>query len=138
MAFKEKLRRTKNFISHDIWEMEGEGLSRGKGFLLSRGQVAIMVLREFMADKCLLQASALTYATLLAIVPLFALTFSVLSGLGVQNTLQPILLEQLTIGSEEIVNQIIHYINNTNFARLGVVGGEGIRGRGAERSLRLA
>ena len=121
-GFKEKIRQIQNFLDKGIWEVESSGLSRTRGFLLRQGQLVLLVYREFMADGCLLRASALTYATLLAIVPLFALAFAVLSGLGVQKTLQPMLLEQITIGSQEIVNQILTYIENTNFTRLGAVG----------------
>jgi membrane protein len=84
--------------------------------------VAILVVRDFQADRCLLRASALTYATLLSIVPVFALTFSLLKGLGVQNTLEPIILKEIAIGSEQIVTEIIRYINNTNVGRLGTIG----------------
>lgn len=117
----DRIRKTRDFLRGGIWE-EREELSRGRGALLRGGQLAVVVLREFVADQCLLRASALTYATLLSIVPLFALTFSVLTGLGVQNTLQPLLLEKLTGGGEEIVTAIVGYINNTNFGRLGVAG----------------
>lgn len=117
----EKIRRTRAFLRAGIWEDHPE-LPRRRRVLLRALQLAAVVLREFMADQCLLRASALTYATLLSIVPLLALTFSVLTGLGVQNTLQPIILEKLTVGGEEIVNAIIGYLNNTNFSRLGVAG----------------
>lgn len=122
MKLGEKIRRARAFLRGGLWEAETEGLSRAQRALLRGAQLVAVVLREFVADQCLLRASALTYATLLSIVPLFALTFSVLTGLGVQNTLQPILLEKITGGGEEIVNAIVGYINNTNFGRLGVAG----------------
>ncbi len=48
--------------------------------------------------------------------------FSVLKGFGVQNTLEPLILERIAVGSEEIVDNIITYINNTNVGSLGTVG----------------
>lgn len=70
----------------------------------------------------MLRASALTFTTLLSLVPLLALMFSVLKGFGVQNQLEPVLLEHLAVGGGEVVSRIIEYINNTNVARLGSYG----------------
>ena len=70
----------------------------------------------------MLRASALTFTTLLSLVPLLALVFSVLKGFGVQNELEPLLLEQLAVGGGEAVTKIVEYINNTNVARLGTYG----------------
>jgi len=52
------------------------------------GQVPCHGGWRFYADNCLLQASALAYASLLSLVPLFALMFAVLKGLGVQRRLE--------------------------------------------------
>jgi membrane protein len=48
--------------------------------------------------------------------------FSVLKGLGVQNRLEPLILEHIAVGSEEVIVRVIEYINNTNVARLGTFG----------------
>ncbi|RME40619.1 MAG: YihY/virulence factor BrkB family protein, partial [Deltaproteobacteria bacterium] len=63
-----------------------------------------------------------TYTSLLSFVPLLALMFAVLKGLGVQNRLEPLLLEHIAVGGEEFVGRIIEYINNTNVGRLGTFG----------------
>ncbi|HDR46455.1 MAG TPA: YihY/virulence factor BrkB family protein, partial [Geoalkalibacter subterraneus] len=86
------------------------------------GQVATLVIRDFFTDRCLLRASALTYASVLAIVPLLALMFALLKGFGVQNQLEPLILEHIAVGSDQIVSQIVAYIDNTNVGRLGMVG----------------
>ncbi len=123
MAEKEDLwKRIRAFLHQDLWELEISERSRVRLFLVRQVQVAVVVWRDFFNDHCLLRASALTYTTLLAIVPLLALMFSVLKGLGVQNTLQPIILDQIAIGSEQVVTAIVEYINNTNVGRLGTVG----------------
>jgi len=121
-GFSEKLEKIKSFLRRDVWEFEVGELSRVRAFLLRQVQVAVLVGRDFYADRCMLRASALTYTTLLSIIPLLALMFSLLKGLGVQNTLEPIILEKIAIGSEQIVTEIIRYINNTNVGRLGAIG----------------
>jgi len=119
---KERWQKIRHFLVRGVWEIDPRDLRRGKLFLLHHAQLVTLVVRDFFADRCMLRASALTYTTLLSIVPLLALMFSVLKGLGVQNTLEPLLLEQLAVGSEAIVDNIITYINNTNVGRLGTVG----------------
>jgi membrane protein len=120
--WRNKLKRIWVFLSRGIWEIDAHELTRWRLFLLRQAQIASLVGRDFFADHCMLRASALTYSTLLSIVPLLALMFALLKGLGVQNVLEPIILERLAIGSEQIITAIIRYINNTNVGQLGAVG----------------
>jgi len=97
--------------------------SRGaKGSVLRFFRAAAFVSLNFLEHKCLLRATALSFTTILSLVPLFALAFAVLKGLGVQNTLEPLILEHLTAGSGEVAERIISYINNTKMASLGAIG----------------
>ncbi|ORJ62846.1 YhjD/YihY/BrkB family envelope integrity protein [Geothermobacter hydrogeniphilus] len=112
----------RDFFKTGIWRIKPEELSFGQRFLLRLGQVAARVGHDFIADRCLLRASALTYTSLLSFIPMLALMFAVLKGLGVQNRLEPVLLEHIAVGSEQALSKIIEYINNTNVGRLGTFG----------------
>ncbi len=74
-------------------------------------------------DKIFLRASALTYTTVLSVVPFLAVAFSVLKGFGFQNTdfIRDMLL-RVAAGREQVVDYIITYINQTNVRTLGVMG----------------
>lgn len=76
----------------------------------------------FKRESCLEKAAALTYSTLLALVPLLAIMFALLKGLGVHNTMEPLLLKYLASGSDEVVSRVLGYINNTNVGSLGALG----------------
>ncbi|MDD2558669.1 MAG: YihY/virulence factor BrkB family protein, partial [Desulfuromonas sp.] len=76
----------------------------------------------FQRERCVEKAAALTYSTLLALVPLLAIMFALLKGLGVHNTLEPLLLKYMSSGSDEVVVRVLDYINNTNVGSLGAVG----------------
>lgn len=89
------------------------------------GDFALVVARRFRDDRCLLHASALTYTSLLSIVPLLALMFAVLKGLGAQRGLESILLSRLAL-PEATVDRLISYIENTNFGTLGTLGALGL------------
>ena len=81
----------------------------------------VAVARRFYSDRCLTHASALAYASLLSIVPLLALMFAVLKGLGVQQRLEPLLLSRLAL-DPETVTQIMGYIDRVNVGTLGTIG----------------
>jgi membrane protein len=83
---------------------------------------AVVVLENFLEHKCLLRASALSFTTILSLVPFLALAFAILKGFGVHNVLEPLVVEHLAVGSSEIVTTIISYINNTKMASLGAIG----------------
>jgi len=82
----------------------------------------LLTLVLFKRERCVEKAAALTYSSLLALVPLLAIMFALLKGLGVHNTMEPILLKYLASGSDEVVNRVLGYINNTNVGSLGAVG----------------
>jgi len=114
--------KARDYFGGTLWDAELAVLPPLKRCFIWCLRVATVVLRGFGKDNCMLRASALTYATMLSIVPLLAFAFAILKGLGVQNRLEPILVENLAVGSEAVVTQIFEYINNTNVARLGSVG----------------
>lgn len=125
------VRRVKDlriFFEHDLWQLEPEALSRARRSFYYHLRIFYLVVRGFREHRCPLLASALTYTTLLSLVPLLALMFSILKGLGVQNMLEPILLEKFSAGSEEVVSEIIRYIDRTNVRTLGTLGLVGLIG----------
>jgi membrane protein len=77
--------------------------------------------RRFYLDGCLLHASALTYTTLLSIVPLLALMFAAVKGLGIDDHLGSLLLQRLAL-SEEVIQQILTWVDRTNVGTLGTLG----------------
>ncbi len=114
--------RSRQFLQYGLWELDAADKRWWRRFLLHQGQILTLVVRGFFNDGCMLRASALTYTTLLSLVPMLALVFSVLKGFGVQKVLEPLLLEQLAVGGGQAVTKIVEYINNTNVARLGSFG----------------
>lgn len=81
-----------------------------------------MLVRKFIADRCTTLASALSFSSMLSIVPFLAILFSILKALDVHTTLVPMLLSNIAAGSQEIVARILRYINNTRVGSLGVIG----------------
>ncbi len=115
-------RRGRQFLVRDIWLSDLATFSAGTSFVVRQLQVAVIVARGFFQDQCLLRASALTYTTMLALIPMLAFMFAFLKGLGVQNLLEPLLLERLPLGSEETVRLMLDFVENVDVGTLGAIG----------------
>lgn len=81
----------------------------------------LAVGRRFEADDGLVRAAALAYTSLLSLVPLLAVMFAVLKGLGTQRRLEPLLLSRLSL-TPETTATIVGYIDRTNVGTLGTLG----------------
>jgi len=114
--------RVRKFLTNDVWLLEVDKLPRIKGIIYKQLQLTIYVWREFWRDSSLLRASGLTYTTLLTLVPLLALMFALLKGLGVQKALEPFFLERLTGGSHPITERIMEYVSRIHVGSLGTLG----------------
>ena len=85
-----------------------------------------VVNARYRDDLLDFQAMSLTYSTLLSLVPFLAVMFSVLKAFEVQNVLEPFLMQMLQpLGREasQVVNRIIHFVDNI---RVGILGGVGV------------
>lgn len=88
-------------------------------------RLAYQIAQQFRDQKLHLQSTSLAYMTLLSLAPLLAVAFSVLKGFGVQNQLEPMLmqsLEPLGERGEELGERILTFVNNLNFTVLGFTG----------------
>lgn len=111
-----------HFFTATLWEMEPDAYRGIRRHAVKYLQITVLVIKDFRADQCLIRASALAFTTILSLVPFFALAFAVLKGFGVQNKVEPFILDQVAAGSQEIVDRIVTYINNTNMTSLGAIG----------------
>jgi membrane protein len=77
-----------HFITYDIWritESEVSGLKKAYIFL---AKTIILALRGFKREDLQTRASALTYSTLLAIVPMLAVIVGIAGGFGMRETVR--------------------------------------------------
>ena len=63
--------------------------------------IAYALWKDFSEGRITIRAMGLVYITLLSLVPLLALSFSVLKSFGVHNQIQPLLLQMLERGEEQ-------------------------------------
>jgi membrane protein len=83
------------------------------------------LIRDITRGELTLRAMSLVYTTLLSIVPIIALSFSVLKGLGYHRELEPVLysfLEPLGERASEITAQVMGFVDNVRGGVLGSLG----------------
>lgn len=82
MTTKNKVQRTIQFLQEDVWDLELSSMSFLRRFGIKAIRVIHLVIRGFRDDQCSLHASALTFSTLMSIVPVLAVSLALARGLG--------------------------------------------------------
>jgi len=119
------VRNLKSHVTGAIWDVDLAALPAWAGWFVRLVRILIAVVRDFGDGMLNLRAMSLVYATLLSLVPLLAVSFSVLKGLGVHNQIEPMLLEILApLGAKgvEITEYIIAFVEKIKVGVLGAVG----------------
>lgn len=108
------LSRVIDFLSYDIWRIRLRDLSRLKSFLIRQLRIIVLAVRGFEQDKCKFRASALTYYTLLSIVPVVAMMFGIAKGFGLYSRVEQTLVQRMQEMqiNEQVVAKIIDFANS--------------------------
>ncbi|MBI4229609.1 MAG: YihY family inner membrane protein [Planctomycetes bacterium] len=121
----ERFQRAQRFLRRDVWEIEVGDLRRGRRTLLHGLRTALLVVRGFVRDRCPLRASALTYITLVTIVPAMALMFAIAKAFGAHEKLGGFLVDRIPEHLSQVrplVQNVVSVIQTTDLTKLGWVG----------------
>jgi membrane protein len=125
-ANPEKVRRgLRALLRSDDWDIDLTAMSAGRSLPLRIVRVVRLVVRGFTEDDLAVHASALTFVTLMSLVPMLAVAFALLKGFGFgQDEIGRLMewRESMPVEFQQFVNQILSIVNSTNFAALGWVG----------------
>jgi len=106
-----------------LWDHDAVG--RYPVYALRTARYAFVIARDLLDGQLSMRAMGLVYTTLLSLVPLLALAFSVLKALGVHNSLEPLLTELLRpLGGQAhtLSENIIRFVENIQVGVLGSLG----------------
>ncbi len=120
-----KLQYLMSFIRNDLWRIDLQNEPYLKRLMLQALKISIAMINVITSGMITLRAMSLVYTTLLSIVPLIAVSFSVLKGFGVHNQIEPMLagfLEPLGSKGEEITSNIVVFVSNMKVGVLGAMG----------------
>jgi len=115
------------FVTYDIWRITEDEVTKTTFSLYTIIKTVYLCINRFIKDRLINNASALTYSTLLAIVPILAILFAVARGFGFANLME----HQLRTGfggttetSEAILSFVDSYLSQTKggiFIGVGLV-----------------
>ena len=121
-----KIGRIRSSIRDFVWERDLAAMPRWKAWAYRWLRLFYAILRDVTEGRFTLRATSLVYTTLIALVPLLALSFSVLQAFGVHNLIEPVLarvFEPMGERGLEISSSIITFVEE---ARVGVIGTVGL------------
>lgn len=120
------MRNILNYFGDKIWTVKVEDVPRKRALSLQFFRVSALTIKFFIRNRCPLHASALTYFTMLSLVPVAALFFGIAKGYGFDKILKA-KIHQGFAAQQETANQIIQFAENAlENASGGVVAGVGV------------
>ena len=125
MKLSLKPKALKSLFLKTVWNTSQIQISGWQAGVITSLRIIHLVIRDLKEGMITLRAMGLVYTTILALVPLLAVSFSVLKGFGVHNQIEPILLNfLLPLGDKgaEITTKIIEFVDNTKAGVLGSLG----------------
>jgi membrane protein len=124
---KKKVDRVLDYINYDIWRMRpGKELPKKKVFLVRQLRTFILAVRGFLDDNCMLRASALTFYTLMSIVPVFAMAFGFAKGFGYDQVLKRELIDNFSTYQALIERLLVSSDKMLENTKGGVIAGVGV------------
>ncbi|XOV94513.1 MAG: YihY/virulence factor BrkB family protein [Bacteroidota bacterium] len=115
----------RKFLQEDLWKVKIKSLPRRKAFLYRQLRILMITFSEFQKDKCSEKASALTYFSLLSVVPVVALAYGIATAFGLKDYLKGELQTYLS-DQQEVYTKINEWADTMlSGASGGVISGIG-------------
>ena len=119
---KGKTKKLKSFFSEEIWEMELEELSKAKARFIKYVKVALITAKTYAQQKIGPQAVALSYLSVMALVPFLAIVFAITGGLGVDGLLKDFMYSNFS-ANQGVIDTVLSFSQNIiDTARSGWMG----------------
>ena len=108
---KGKTKKLKSFFTEEIWRLELEELSNAKARFIKYAKVAIITAKTFTQQKIGPQAVALSYLSVMALVPFLAIVFAITGGLGVDSLLKEFMYKNFS-SSQGVIDTVLSFSQN--------------------------
>ncbi len=118
-------KQAEQFLYSEIWRIDLKQVGPVHRAMVRMARFLLVIWHELASGQINLRAMSLVYTTLLSLVPLIAVSFSVLKAFGVHNQVEPILLKlmaPLGAQADELVARILGFVANMKVGVLGSLG----------------
>ena len=119
------LKRLSERFTQEIWQQDVYAMTRTRRIVVFWVRMIQVLIEDILTGDLRMRAMGLVYVSILSLVPFLAFAFSVLKGFGVQNKLQPLLVEMFNpLGDKgpAIAAKVIDFVNNVKAGVLGTLG----------------
>ena len=107
-----RIKQIWKFLTYDIWRITEDEVTRTTFSLLNIVKTIFLCIDIFIKERLANKASALTYSTLLAIVPILAIVFAIARGFGFEQLMESQVMQGFG-GNTETVQYILKFVNST-------------------------
>ncbi|MBR5393316.1 MAG: YihY/virulence factor BrkB family protein [Prevotella sp.] len=104
-------KRLYQFLKVDIWQVQREDISPFRYLLYEIIKKVLLAVEYFTTKRMVDSAAALTYSTLLAIVPIMAVVFAIARGFGYNKYIETWFREALS-SQPQVAEAIIGFVNS--------------------------
>ncbi len=94
-------------FNETVWHTSLSDISKSRSFLIKQVRIVVLAARGFMNDKVQLRASALTFYSLLSIIPVAAIAFAIAKGFGLDQNLEALVVKELQT-QPEVLNWLLN------------------------------
>ncbi|MCK5168943.1 MAG: YihY/virulence factor BrkB family protein, partial [Bacteroidales bacterium] len=105
------LQKVLDFIKKDVWRISLRNMPKYKVILYKQLRILLLAFRGYDEDKVSLRSSALTFYSMLSVVPVAAMAFGISKMVGIDKHLTRNLNEQFA-GQQEVLEWIIKFANS--------------------------
>lgn len=124
MDYKGFIGDVRRFIDSGEWR-DGGGYGRRVRSALRVLRIVVKTISEFMEQKAMVRASALTYYTLLSLVPILALAFAIAKGFGLESLLTGYI--RANVASADLADYVLTFAGSAlDNAKGGLIAGVGV------------
>ena len=93
-------------LNHLIWHTPLSEISKGRTFLFKQLKIIMLAARGFLNDKVQLRATALTFYSLLSIIPVAAIAFAIAKGFSLDQNLEQLIANKFN-AHQEVLNWLL-------------------------------
>jgi len=106
------IRSTYRKINTDIWKTPLNKLTGPNVYLIRQIRIVYLLFKGIKKDGIYIKASALTFFTILSVIPMVALAFGISKGFGLHDELRAEIIKQFH-NQEQVMNWILDFANDT-------------------------
>jgi len=109
--YQAMLNKLRTFFKEEVWSHDLTSKSRRRTFLIRQVRIYILAFKGFFEDRAAVRAGALTYFTMLSIVPVFAIVLFIARNFGFEDRLNELIQNNMQ-GQEAVMNWLVNMVDS--------------------------